>query len=125
MISADKEKPKQGIRVLLKTNYDNHCPYVIGYWGCGRWEACTVNFQSSDDSNIESAFASDDVTHWEYLDDKIKDSYRSLKEAKQALEQSGLIEKLHPSEIDNVVAYMYLHDSTPENTFKLMDEYNK
>ncbi len=68
-VSVDDGKPKQGQRVLLKTNYDENCPYVVGYWGCGEWEACTVNVAAEKDYNgnealVERVFESSDVTHW-------------------------------------------------------------
>ena len=62
-VSVDERKPKQGDRVLLTTK-DEICP-VVGYWGCGEWEACTVNFKDDCISClVDQNFTSDDVTHW-------------------------------------------------------------
>lgn len=71
-ISFADGKPKQGERVLLKTNYNDNCPYVVGYWGCGEWEACTVNVIAEKDYNgnealVDRAFESSDVIQWQYL----------------------------------------------------------
>lgn len=76
-ISVDEFKPKQGERVLLKTEYDENCPYVVGYWGCGEWEACTVNIEAEKDYNgctacVERLFENSDVTHWMPLPEKEK-----------------------------------------------------
>jgi len=40
---ANSWKPYQRERVLLKIKHED-CP-VVGYWGCGGWEACTVNVE--------------------------------------------------------------------------------
>ena len=68
-VSVNSSKPKQGVRVLLKTEFDENCPFVVGYWGCGEWEARTVNVEADADYNgniacVERAFVSNDVTHW-------------------------------------------------------------
>lgn len=59
---AKESKPRQGERVLLKIGYEN-CP-VVGYWGCGGWEVCTVNHYADGDAIVERAFESSDVTHY-------------------------------------------------------------
>lgn len=71
-VSVDECKPKQGERVLLMIGNDNGQPYVVGYWGCGEWEACTVNVEAEKDYSgniacVERAFESNDVTHWKQL----------------------------------------------------------
>lgn len=71
-VSVYDSKPKQGERVLLRTSHDEHCPYVVGYWGSGVWEACTANVVADEDYNgniacIERSFMNEDVTHWQPL----------------------------------------------------------
>lgn len=64
---AAESKPNQGERVLLKIKWEN-CP-VVGYWGAGVWEACTVNFEVSCGAycyggSVTENFRSDEVTHY-------------------------------------------------------------
>lgn len=71
-VSVETSKPKQGERVLLRTLYDDHCPCVVGYWGSGVWEACTINVVADEDYNgniacVERSFMNEDVTHWQPL----------------------------------------------------------
>ena len=71
-VSVDTEKPKQGVRVLLTIREYEYRSYIVGYWGCGTWEACTVNVEADKDYNgnqacVERAFSNDDVTHWQPL----------------------------------------------------------
>jgi len=71
-VSVDEFKPKQGERVLLMIDSDDCQPYVVGYWGCGEWEACTINIEAEKDYNgniacVERSFESNDVTHWQPL----------------------------------------------------------
>lgn len=47
-LDASQSKPPQGERVLLWLRYES-CP-VVGYWGTGEWEACTVNLKTECDS---------------------------------------------------------------------------
>ena len=66
-VRADSIVPKQGERVLLKIR-DENCP-VVGYWGCGEWEVCTVNISAADCTytdfvEIAGTFDQEDVTHW-------------------------------------------------------------
>lgn len=66
-ISAETSKPSQGDRVLLAVK-DEDC-LVVGYWGCGRFEVCTVNHEVFCHEHIcagsiEARFDADDVTHW-------------------------------------------------------------
>ena len=65
---ANESKPKQGDRVLLKIRYEDDCP-VVGYWGSGEWEACTMNHEVSCSAfcyggSVDRNFKSDEVTHW-------------------------------------------------------------
>ena len=62
---ATESKPKQGERVLLKIAYEN-CP-VVGYWGAGEWEACTVNIRAVSDSLIDNNFDQNEVTHYAHI----------------------------------------------------------
>jgi|GEM_PF-2831881 len=71
-VGVDEFKPKQGERVLLMIDNDDGQPYVVGYWGCGEWEACTVNIEAEKDYNgniacVERSFESSDVTRWQPL----------------------------------------------------------
>jgi hypothetical protein len=64
---ATQSKPKQGDRVLLKIADENNP--VVGYWGTGEWEACTVNFEVSCGAFCQGGsavgnFRSDEVTHY-------------------------------------------------------------
>lgn len=60
---AKQSKPDQGKRVVLKIRFETSP--VVGYWGCGRWEACTVNMMvEGGEGNIEASFESEDVTHY-------------------------------------------------------------
>ena len=66
-VSVDSSKPSQSERVLLNVSGED-C-LVVGYWGCGQWEACTVNHEVQcgtycQGGNIEACFTSDEVTHW-------------------------------------------------------------
>lgn len=66
-ISVNEQTPSQGERVLLKIDLED-CP-VVGYWGCGRYEACTVNMEVSCGAfcyggNVDGSFSGEDVTHW-------------------------------------------------------------
>lgn len=69
---ATESKPKQGERVLLKIMYEN-CP-VVGYWGAGEWEACTVNIYSVDGAYLEGNFEQYQVTHYAHITNIPKDS---------------------------------------------------
>lgn len=69
-IDATASKPKQGDRVLLSIKYEE-CP-VVGYWGEGRWEACTVNHEVSCctycyGGMVDGNFKSEEVTHYMHL----------------------------------------------------------
>ena len=69
-IRASEQKPPQGERVLLKISYED-CP-VVGYWGAGEWEACTVNHRVDcgtwcQGGMVERAFESEDVSHWKAI----------------------------------------------------------
>jgi len=64
---ATGSKPKQGKRVLLKIRGEN-CP-VVGYWGSGMWEACTVNIYASQDVYLEGSFRTHEVTHYADITD--------------------------------------------------------
>ena len=68
-LDAKESKPKQGERVLLKIEYED-CP-VVGYWGCGAWEVCTVNFfvYGSYYTKIGGDFEQNQVTHYAYITD--------------------------------------------------------
>lgn len=64
---AKQSKPKQGDRVLLKIRYEETA--VVGYWGAGEWEACTVNHRARQDgkhwdAHCEGNFKSSEVTHY-------------------------------------------------------------
>ena len=70
--NAKQSKPDQGKRVLLKIKYEE-CP-VVGYWGAGEWDACTVNHRASEDGKdwdayIEGNFRSGEVTHYAEIGD--------------------------------------------------------
>lgn len=75
---ANQSKPPQGERVLLKLA-NEECP-VVGYWGCGEWEICTVNLQYNVtregypldipvdyDVEIQPAFFQEDVLQYAQL----------------------------------------------------------
>ena len=69
-IDANSCKPDQGERVLLKIKHED-CP-VVGYWGCGEWEACTVNVEVTcgawcQGGSIKRNFKSEEVTHFAYI----------------------------------------------------------
>ena len=65
-IKANSRKPDQGERVILKIKHED-CP-VVGYWGCGEWEVCTVNLDVIyGDAEIIKNFKSEDVTHYAYI----------------------------------------------------------
>jgi len=64
---ASESTPSQGERVLLAIAYEE-CP-VVGYWGEGEYEACTVNMDVDCcafcyGGMVDRAFKSSDVTHW-------------------------------------------------------------
>ena len=64
---AKKCKPKQGDRVLLKIRWED-CP-VVGYWGCGEFEVCTVNMETNcgawcNGGTPDKNFKSEEVSHW-------------------------------------------------------------
>lgn len=64
---ANESKPKQGERVLLKIQWEDNP--VVGYWGEGRWEACTVNHEVSCcghcyGGSVDGNFKSTEVTHY-------------------------------------------------------------
>jgi len=66
-ISVDRSKPEQGKRVLLSIACED-CP-VVGYWGEGRWEACTVNHEVSCGTycyggDVDGNFKTEEVTHY-------------------------------------------------------------
>lgn len=62
-------KPAKGRRVLLKIKHED-CP-VVGYWGCGEWEACLVNVEArcclGMEEHVGATFTSEDVTHFAYI----------------------------------------------------------
>ena len=66
---ANQWKPDQEERVLLKIKHED-CP-VVGYWGCGEWEACTVNLEArcclGMEDEVVQTFTSEDVTHFAYI----------------------------------------------------------
>ena len=70
-LNAKESKPSQGERVLLKIAYED-CP-VVGYWGCGVWEVCTVNLYIDcsyyEDAEIAGNFEQNQVTHYAYITD--------------------------------------------------------
>lgn len=71
-ISVEEGTPKQGDRVLLAIQHEE-C-LVVGYWGCGEYEACTVNMEVSCcgycyGGMVERGFRSEEVTHWMPLPD--------------------------------------------------------
>lgn len=64
---AKDSKPSQGHRVLLKIEHEE-CP-VVGYWGCGEWEVCTINMTVDCcgycyGGSCARDFESIEVTHW-------------------------------------------------------------
>lgn len=64
---AKESKPKQGERVLLKIQWEDNP--VVGYWGCGEWQACAVNHEVSCGQfcyggMVDGNFKSDEVTHY-------------------------------------------------------------
>lgn len=64
---ATESKPVQGERVLIKIRYEDNP--VVGYWGCGEWEACCVNHKTNCSTycyggSPDGNFGSDEVTHY-------------------------------------------------------------